>query len=140
MISLFAPSTADIANAAAATTRHTTDGLTITKCPKCGISERGKLSCCASDGAWRGECGDEDDNQEHTWDEGLKACGSEFTVEAQYMIKRNNNDSSSGNLLLSTVQVDFEDHVNTIDYNGASCISAALIDFSILIIMNVILS
>merc|ERR1712087_836840 len=46
-------------------------------CSKCGINPSGKPSCCASDGAWVGKCGNEGENKDHTWFEGLKICQNE---------------------------------------------------------------
>ena len=43
-------------------------------CPKCGTHPNGEIGCCAPDGAWRGTCGDEGENKEHTWTEGWEAC------------------------------------------------------------------
>ena len=46
-------------------------------CPKCGVNKRsGKLSCCASGGAWFKNCGHGDDPvpKDHTWGEGTEAC------------------------------------------------------------------
>ena len=54
-------------------------GATLT-CPKCGIKEDGRPSCCAGDGAWKGKCGDEDTGKEYTWGEGFKACKCECTA------------------------------------------------------------
>ena len=46
-------------------------------CPKCGVKKFGKLSCCASGGAWYKNCGDTGDaNFDHTWIEGILACKS----------------------------------------------------------------
>ena len=48
---------------------------TTAACPKCGaISPLGKPSCCAPYAAWHGKCGNEGENKEHTWSEGVKAC------------------------------------------------------------------
>ena len=44
-------------------------------CPKCGIKESGKLSCCGRGGTWFRKCGDPGDSSfEHTWDEGSHVC------------------------------------------------------------------
>ena len=48
--------------------------ISTAKCRKCGRNPRGKLSCCAPGGYWLGKCGDEGENKEHTWSEGLRAC------------------------------------------------------------------
>ena len=47
---------------------------TVAKCPKCGSSPKGQLSCCGRGGAWRGKCGDDDEGLDHTWSEGVEAC------------------------------------------------------------------
>ena len=46
----------------------------IHECPKCGTHLTGKPGCCAPDGAWSGKCGNENENKEHTWGEGWRAC------------------------------------------------------------------
>ena len=47
--------------------------VTITKYPKCSVSTNAKPSCCTSDGAWRGQCDNDDANKAHAWDEGFNA-------------------------------------------------------------------
>ena len=51
-------------------------------CPKCGtVRKTTKLSCCARGGAWFRQCGDAGDtNFEHTWIEGIQACGGSALV------------------------------------------------------------
>ena len=52
-------------------------------CSKCGTSKKGKPNCCARGGAWVGKCGFNDDPTfDHTWDEGLEVCKSEFANDA----------------------------------------------------------
>ena len=46
-------------------------------CPKCGVNNAGKRSCCFRGGAWVDNCGDTGDpNFDHTWAVGLKACNN----------------------------------------------------------------
>ena len=52
----------------------------VAECPLCGTNENGRPSCCAADGAWRGQCGDDDTDKEHTWTEGFWACRCKRTV------------------------------------------------------------
>ena len=50
-------------------------------CPVCGTNNIGKPSCCAPDGAWRGQCGDfgeTDEDIPYTWTEGIEACKGEW--------------------------------------------------------------
>ena len=49
-------------------------------CAKCGTSTKsGKSSCCSPGGDWFGDCADEvDENHDHTWAEGIKACRCKF--------------------------------------------------------------
>ena len=43
-------------------------------CPKCGW-DKNTRSCCASEGAWYGICGDDGDPRyPHTWSEGVNSC------------------------------------------------------------------
>ena len=51
-------------------------------CPKCGIFiKSGRVSCCAPGGAWHGNCGGaENDNVDHRWIEGMKACKRRFEL------------------------------------------------------------
>ena len=56
------------------TSPKTRSAITPTKCPKCGLSPKGNPSCCGHGGAWRGKCGDDAENNEHTWSEGVEAC------------------------------------------------------------------
>ena len=57
-----------------------TDCFTLTgpdsdvECPKCARNEDGELTCCAKGGSWRGICGADKINFEHTWTEGITAC------------------------------------------------------------------
>ena len=45
------------------------------KCPQCGITISGKISCCLRGGAWVGKCGNPGDNNfEHTFAEGIAVC------------------------------------------------------------------
>ena len=69
----FTSSTADIVTTSAASV------VTIAKCPTCGVTDKGKLSCCSRGGSWRGYCGDEGEDQEHTWSEGVDACLRKIT-------------------------------------------------------------
>ena len=48
------------------------------ECSACALIDKlGKLSCCARGGAWFNNCGRTvNSNFEHTWIEGLKACGN----------------------------------------------------------------
>lgn len=53
-----------------------TPSQTIT-CPKCGISKKGKSSCCFRGASWFKQCGDVGDTTfEHTWFEGVEACSA----------------------------------------------------------------
>ena len=55
----------------------TTGAGTTLGCPKCGSFTSGKRSCCAPGGAWFEQCGGPGDSKfEHTWFEGIQACGS----------------------------------------------------------------
>ena len=46
------------------------------ECPRCVLHPRG-LTCCKRGGSWHGKCGHPGEpNIEHTWEEGLKVCGS----------------------------------------------------------------
>ena len=50
-------------------------------CSKCVVNNAGKLSCCASGGAWFKQCGDAGDTQfDHTWTDGIQACKGKFEV------------------------------------------------------------
>ena len=54
-------------------------------CPKCGTNAKsGKLSCCAPEGAWYKNCGNEkgDTRFDHTWQEGIQACARKFVAYA----------------------------------------------------------
>ena len=46
-----------------------------TKCPKCGTTNKGDVSCCARGGSWFQKCGDPGDTRfEYTWTEGINVC------------------------------------------------------------------
>ena len=62
-------------------TKPTANAVTAAKCPKCGTSPTGKRSCCARGGAWRGKCGDDGENMEYTWTEGLDACQCKSSMD-----------------------------------------------------------
>ena len=52
-------------------------------CPKCAINKAGKRSCCARGGTWFKNCGDTGDTTvDHTWAEGIQACGSALQAVA----------------------------------------------------------
>ena len=49
-------------------------------CPKCGANKVGEVSCCFSGGTWFKQCGNPGDSKfEHTWPEGVQACGGKLT-------------------------------------------------------------
>ena len=49
----------------------------ILACPKCGLNQFQKRTCCGSGGTWFGKCGDNGDpNFDHTWTEGIQACAT----------------------------------------------------------------
>ena len=62
----------------AVTTQSTSASIVrTTRCPKCGVANAGKLSCCFRGGAWFNNCGDDDDSEkDHTWFDGVDACKS----------------------------------------------------------------
>ena len=48
-------------------------------CPACGVNKfTGKLSCCSRGGTWFNNCGDDGDEFDHTWREGLVSCQSKL--------------------------------------------------------------
>ena len=106
-----------------------TSGI-INKCPKCGTNAQGKRTCCASNGAWKDECGDPGEDMEHTWFEGVEACQNnfvDFAAESQIKIMRNNSASPPA---IPVFVVNVEGRVNKNGYNEVSCM---LILVSILI-------
>ena len=50
-------------------------------CPKCAKNKNSeKLSCCARNGAWFKNCGDDGDSGfDYTWNEGVEACEGEWS-------------------------------------------------------------
>ena len=69
------------------TTSVTTSAITSTiasmmTCPKCGTFKKsGRVSCCASGGAWHKNCGGAGNrNVDHRWFEGADACKRKFNV------------------------------------------------------------
>ena len=68
-------------------------------CPSCGtIKKSGKLSCCARDGSWFGQCGvTANTKYHHSWYEGIQACKARQSITAivqqQNVVQQNSNDS-----------------------------------------------
>ena len=93
----------------------------INKCPKCGTNAQGKRTCCASNGAWKDECGDPGEDMEHTWFEGVEACQNnfvDFAAESQIKIMRNNSASPPA---IPVFVANVEGRVNKNGYNEVSC-------------------
>ena len=55
-------------------------------CSKCGTFKRsGRASCCAPGGAWFKNCGgDGNQNVDHSWSEGVKACTHKLKPNGMY--------------------------------------------------------
>ena len=110
-----------------------------TVCPKCAvIMQTGQISCCARDGAWFGECGDEDDlNFGYTWGEGIEACNafvSLFSVKEEAppkLIQQNTSAQHPNNTLRSNLgQEGNAQSIIAIDTDSAGC----AISFSVFVI------
>ena len=48
-------------------------------CPKCGVTNGGKVSCCAKGGEWYQQCGAKSEKQ-YTWGQGIESCKSKLTA------------------------------------------------------------
>lgn len=98
--------------------------LVVEKCPKCGTNSKGRQTCCAPDGAWNEKCGDNGENKEYTWVDGLEACHSDvigFDSDSQSMLRRNSNGSTSDPAFGMTVDVNVEGNANANGFNEVYC-------------------
>ena len=62
-------------------------------CAKCrATNNSGQLSCCARGGSWFKKCGDPGDpNFDHTWLEGMQACGGQFPCDLTIILALNSD-------------------------------------------------
>ena len=86
------------------------------ECLKCGTNPRGKFSCCA--GAWKGKCGNDDENYEHTWSEGILACQSESAEHKHESLRQSDSTAATTAGLGLAVNFDTKEHVNTGHHYG----------------------
>ena len=47
-------------------------------CPKCGLTNGGKVSCCAKGGEWYQNCGSGE--KKYTWGQGIESCKSKHAA------------------------------------------------------------
>ena len=106
-------------------------------CSKCGtIKKSGKLSCCAPDGAWSGQCGDEGESK-HTWREGMFACKKKLAVKAPAATIVNNHSAALISGLVSSIADDASTaaKVNTKVGFGFPCMPTLIVHLLVVLIV-----